>query len=185
MRAAVLALGLAGCATPSSVPAPPVGAEIAPAPRDVKVKVQRHVPQDAPNLEQLERTRRSERDVARDLACGKFVYGDDLADVTAVHNPDVVFRHGDYATAVYADGSYFGSLTRTFVIARDGKLVRAFGSSCVWRPIFFDGQTDADRAAWDEGFQKAEKAYLGALVRRRAELAETGPPAPIPHPRER
>jgi hypothetical protein len=147
-----------------------------------------HVPQDEYNLRELERTRKGPPGLARDLASVHFKHGDKLSDVTAAYKPDVLFEHGPYSTAVYANGMYISSLDRVFVIAKRGRLVRAFGSGCVWRPVFFDGMPEAERREWSEGYQTAHREYVEAYSKRflhqRASLAVAGPISAVLFPTE-
>src|SRR5687768_9215564 len=118
MRTVVLGLAVvvAGCSSPQRP-------ELAPPPREVN-QDRLHVPQDADNLALIERGRKGDPSIERDLATGRFKYGSTLDDVLAAYKPAVLFRHGDYTTAVYA-GSYLNSLGHRYVVARDGKLVRS------------------------------------------------------------
>lgn len=193
MRTAVLAVVLmAGCAKPQPVEVPavviaPQPVVVAAVPRVAEGGVPSNVPQDPYNLAQLERARKGSWGESRDLASGKFNYGGKLDDFLAAHKPDVVFRHDDYTTVVYsgARGHYLRSLDHTYVIAKNGRMVRAFGGGCVWHPVFFDGMTEAERKTWSEGFQKSHKGYAEADYRNRlrasAGMTVAGPVAALAH----
>jgi hypothetical protein len=172
---------VAGCARPAPVEEEP--AEEEPVRAITDTPKPSHVPQDEYNLGQLERTRQSSDPLHKDLANGRFKFGDRIEAVTAVYPPDLLLTHGEYTTAVYAGGRPLASLTHVCVIARYGKLVRAFGSSCVWHPVFFDGLTDAERTAWSGGYQAVFNKHFGL-----PNPAPPAPPAPaddaVPPPRE-
>lgn len=172
-----LLIALAGCAQP--VEEKSVAVEVAIAASIEDQEPDPPVPQDADNLAQLERTRKSNDPLHRDLANGRF-RGGKLADLVAVYPPDLILEHGRYTTAVYADGKPRESLSHVYVVARKGKLVRAFGSSCVWHPVFFDGLTGEERKDWGEGYWDAFNKHFG--------IRPAPPPAPaddnIPPPRE-
>jgi hypothetical protein len=170
MRTAVLMLAVvvAGCSSPQQP-------ELAPPPREVNQEPL-HVPQDPDNLAEIEAMRKGDPCIERDLATGRFRYGSKLDDVLAAYKPDVLFRHGDYTTAVYADGLYLNGLGHTYVVARDGKLVWSWEVSCKWHPTFFNGLTEADRKAWSEGFWTAHNDYRETVKQRwSARIAVAGP----------
>jgi hypothetical protein len=170
MRIAVLfaLIGLLGCSKRAPVPAPP--AENTPqAPSALPVAPQPHepsfVPQTESNLRQLDRTRKSADGLDKDLALGRFKYGGKLEEVIAAYPPDVLFDHDGFRTAAYghSKGHFLESLGHTFVVEKNGKLIWAFGQSCVWRPVYFEGVTDAERQAWSMGYVKALREYAWCL----------------------
>jgi hypothetical protein len=153
---------------------------LAPPPRDVNTE-RLHVPQDAYNLAQIELLRKVDPGLTRDLATGRVKYGSAMEDVVSAYKPDVLFQDGDYTTAVYADGSYLSSLSHTYVVAKNGKLVRAWLTTCKWHPTYFNGLTEAERKTWNEGYWKFHADYLDAVrSRRNARIAVAGPIATAP-----
>ncbi len=152
-------LGLAGCVKPDAPESPPPVADV-PLRAVAIPEPLPQVPQDEYNLGQLERTRKSRDPLHRDLANGRF-RGSTLDDLVAAYPPDLLLQHGSYTTAVYADGNPRQSMSHLYAISRNGRLVRAFGTSCVWHPVFFDGLTDEERQKWGEGYQAAFRAHYG------------------------
>ena len=170
--------GMLGCGAPVAEEATvPVAAVVEdPEPRPT-------VPQDMYNLGQLENARKFGTPMHRDLANGRFL-GGKFEDLVAAYPPDLILQHGPYMTALYASGMPRNALGRDYAVARNGKLVRAHGTGCVWHPIFFDALTEAELKAWAEGFDAAFRAHYGLPPRAPA----PPPPAPnddtIPPPRE-
>ncbi|MBX9624933.1 MAG: hypothetical protein K2X82_14095 [Gemmataceae bacterium] len=121
-----------------------------------------YVPNDQENRSKLEHLRQHGRGLYRELAAGRFRYGDGIAGLLAEHKPDVVFDHGPFTTAVYANGHYPRSLSRVIVVAERGRLVRAQGESCEGDTVYFAGPTEAAWTEWEDGYQKARAADLAA-----------------------
>lgn len=174
MRSAFLCVlvALTGCAPPPDPDEPaPVAAVEEPLCAAVEEPEEPHVPQDEYNLMMLQRCRNDGREpLHQDLANGRFRYGRPLTDVTGAYPPALLLGHGDYTTALYAHDPR-ASLDRVYVIARKGKMIRAFGASCVWHPVFFDGMSDKQREEWYEGYDLAYRAHFNLP-----------PKAPVPPP---
>jgi hypothetical protein len=150
--------GLVGCVKPNDPEAPPpvedvpLRAVVAPEPFP-------QVPQDEADLKCLERFREHGTALQRDLANGRFT-GGKLEDLLAAHPPDLLLHHPPYTTAVYANGCPQNRRDSNYVIARNGKLVRAVGPGCFYF-TFFNGLTDAEREEWAEGFEAVFRAHCG------------------------
>jgi hypothetical protein len=137
-----------------------------------------HVPQHPDNLWNIEDSRNSDDPVLRDLANGRFKYGGKMADVLAVHTPDLLLQHGDYTTALYAAGNRQNWRYQVLVTALNGKLVRSARLACHRDAIFFNGLSDEQERAWHRGYYHAFDAIFD--IPRAPEPI----PDPIPPPRE-
>jgi hypothetical protein len=192
MRVAVLmlAFAVAGCSRPAREALPDVAlapaaqeSPLAPPARDIEPELP-SVRQGAEYYAYLERTRVAQEVVERGLQSGRFKLGSKLDDVLAACKPDAMFHHGDYTTAVYAGGAYFTpEPSYTLVIARDGKLVRAYARSCVLRPAYFNGLTEAEAKVCSQGFWNAHRSCVERVTwkhsHRSARMAVAGPIAAV------
>ncbi len=177
MRVAALCVlvAMSGCALPPAAdePAPGAAAE-EPLCAAVEEPEEPHVPQDEYNLIMLERCRKDGREpLHQDLANGRFRYGRPLTDVTGAYPPPLLLNHGDYTTALYAREPR-GRMDCVYVIVRKGKMIHAFGSSCVWHPVFFDGMNDQQRKEWSDSYDVTHRAHYN--------LPPKPPAAPPPVP---
>jgi hypothetical protein len=126
----------------------------------------------------------------KDLASGRFKVGSNLYNVTAAYKPVVVFEHDGFTTAVYTPFNipFRMSMSHTYVVARDGKLVYAYGGSCVWNPTFLNSLTKDEQQKYKENYLKAREQYLIRINQRNllglAARALAGPAGAVAHPAE-
>lgn len=74
--------------------------------------------------------------------------GDPVEPLIKIHQHYEVFRHGEFVILHY-DPTGFGGTSLT---AKDGKLVFAGTSSCIYHDVFFDIMAERDRKARGEGY---------------------------------
>ena len=115
-------------------------ADPAPPPREVDPDPRRPA--------RLEERRKDPDPVLRGLARRDIVAGDPVEPIIRANPHYEVFRVGDYVVLTYDPTGYGG----TRVMAKDGKLVGAWTSSCVYHDTFFDVMTDEVRGAGWEAF---------------------------------
>jgi hypothetical protein len=116
----------------------------------------------------------------RDLANGRFT-GAKLEDFLAAYPPKLLLHHGPYTTAVYASVDLQFAMGRDYVVARNGKLVRAFSTGCVWTPVFFDGLTEEEWQDCAKGLSTAFQAHFALAPPLPAPAAPIDTNIPPPH----
>ena len=92
----------------------------------------------------------------RGLARREINAGDAIGPLIRANPHYEVFRFGDTVVLTYDPTGYGG----TRVMAKNGKLVGASTSSCVYHDTFFDLMTDAERSAGWEAFGREYKTRI-------------------------
>ncbi len=82
------------------------------------------------------------------LARNEIRSGDPVEPLIKMHQHYEVFRHGEFVILHY-DPTLFGGTSLT---AKNGKLIFASTSSCIYHDVFFDTMTERDRMARGEGY---------------------------------
>jgi hypothetical protein len=113
--------------------------------------------------------------IDRDLAGGAIRPGDSVVGVLARHPPLRTEARGPYELLkYYPEGSFGGG---TIVIGKDGRVVTAAISSCVFFHVYFDTLSEAEKLKLSDLNDAAFEAQMAA--RQAAWMAVAGPAATI------
>jgi hypothetical protein len=108
----------------------------------------------------LEVQRKDPDPVLRGLARRDIAAGDAVQPIIKDNPHYEVFRCGDYVVLTFDPTGYGG----TRVIAKDGKLIAASTSSCIYHDTFFEVMTEAERGAAWVAYDKEYKTRINAKL---------------------